>query len=113
MKAHAQAIIRRVQDGESVATSVVHVSETVSILEKRFPLQKARYVASQLIQSQNVEILPVDRLHYEAALATSEHHELGLNDSLAYTLMRAQNIGTIYSFDRDFDRLPGIQRITI
>lgn len=112
MKTHAQAIIRRVQEGEKVTTSAVHVSETVNILEKRFPLQRARHVASQIIQSPNIEILPVDRLHYEAALATSERHDLGLNNALAYTLMRERNIDAIYSFDKDFTKLPGIRRLT-
>lgn len=112
MKAHAQAIIRRIQDGENVTTSTVHISETANILERRFPLSRARYVASQIIQSQNIEILPVDRLHYEAALAASERHDLGLNDALAYTLIKEKRIDAIYSFDKDFDKLPGIRRLT-
>lgn len=112
MKAHAQAIIRRIQEGENVTTSTVHISETANILERRFPLSRARYVASQIIQSQNIEILPVDRLHYEAALAASERHDLGLNDALAYTLIKEKRIDAIYSFDKDFDKLPGIRRLT-
>ncbi len=112
MKAHAQAIIRRIQEGENVTTSTVHISETANILERRFPLSRARYVASQIIQSPNIEILPVDRLHYEAALAASERHDLGLNDALAYTLIKEKRIDAIYSFDKDFDKLPGIRRLT-
>ena len=112
MKAHAQAIIRRIQEGENVTTSTVHISETANILERGFPLSRARYVASQIIQSPNIEILPVDRLHYEAALAASERHDLGLNDALAYTLIKERRIDAIYSFDKDFDKLPGIRRLT-
>ncbi len=112
MKENAQTILRRVQEGEKTTTSAVHISETANILEKRFPLSKARHVASLLIQSENVEIFPVNKIHYEAALAASERHEVGLNDALAYTLMKERNIDTIYSFDRDFDRLPGVHRLT-
>lgn len=69
-------------------------------------------MAAQIIQSQSLEILPVNRLQYEAALAASERHDLGLNDALAYVLMGEKRIETIYSFDRDFDGLPGIRRLT-
>lgn len=112
MKTRAGDIIKRIHGGERVTTSTVHVSETANILEQLYPLPRARQIVSDLIQSPNVEVLAVDRLHYEATLTASERHDIGLNDALACVLMRERGIETIYSFDRYFDGLPGIRRVT-
>ena len=112
-KRRSQDILRRVQDGERVVTSAAHISEIADILESRFSLRSARHTLSQVLLSENVEILGVDRLRYEAALAVSERHDLGLNDAVAYTLMLERGITGIYSHDRHFDNLPGIHRLMI
>jgi len=112
MKGHAQAIIRRIQEGEPVTTSVVHVSEVANILEKRFPLDRARNIVSSILLSDNVSVSEVDNLRYEAALSISERHMVGLNDALTYSIMRENGITKIYSFDNHFDLFPGITRLT-
>jgi predicted nucleic acid-binding protein len=110
-KRRSQDILRRVQDGERVVTSAAHITEITNILESRFSLSTARHTLSQVLLSENVEIAGVDRLRYEAALAVSERHDLGLNDAVAYTLMLEKGITSIYSHDKHFDNLPGIQRL--
>jgi len=111
-KRRSQDILRRVQGGERVVTSAAHISEIANSLESRFSLRSARHTLSQVILSENVEIAGVDRLRYEAALAVSERHDLGLNDAVAYTLMLERGISSIYSHDGHFDNLPGIHRLT-
>jgi predicted nucleic acid-binding protein len=111
-KVCAKEILRRVHEGERVMTSTAHISEIANILESRFSLNEARRTVSDLILLDTVEIAAVDRLRYEAAVSVSEKHRLGLNDSVAYSMMRENGIKCIYSYDKDFDGLPGIERLT-
>jgi predicted nucleic acid-binding protein len=36
---------------------------------------------------------------------------IGVNDTLVYNTMKEKGITEVYSFDKDFDGLPGIRRI--
>ena len=36
---------------------------------------------------------------------------MGLSDAIAYLVMKKNEIGEIYSFDKDFDKLEGIKRV--
>jgi predicted nucleic acid-binding protein len=49
---------------------------------------------------------------YRSALRAAEVLRLGVNDSLAYTTMMDNQIIELYSFDKDFDSLSDIKRLT-
>jgi uncharacterized protein len=110
-KRRAQGIIRRVQGGELVTTTVVHLSETANILEARAPLGEARSIILDILNMDTIRVLAVDSVRYARAVQAAETLDVGINDALAYVAMVENGISEIYSFDRHFDALPGIARL--
>ena len=59
-----------------------------------------------------MKVHPLIGDHVKAAVTLSQRLGLGFNDTLAYTVMREMEMGEIFSFDRDFDEVPGVTRRT-
>ena len=112
MKANAQNILKNINDGEPVVTSVIHVSEIANILETRIPSPQSRQIISDIITKKTIEVTDVTRHLYTSSLRTAETHDVGLNDALAFNIMQQREIHEIYSFDKHFDELPGVRRLT-
>ena len=112
IKEAAKKIVTRINDGEETVTSVVHYSEICNILETHLPTQAAHTLEKNLLFTDNIQIKQVTKEHYQKAIATAEDHQIGTNDALAYTLMKERELTTIYSFDKDLDKLKDIQRTT-
>ncbi|HDI86413.1 MAG TPA: PIN domain-containing protein [Candidatus Korarchaeota archaeon] len=112
IKESAKSIVRRINEGEEVAMTVVQLAEVANLLETHLPREMAAQVEEFLVRAPNVSLLAVDRRACSEALTVSIEHEVGLSDAIAYVVMLSQGIREIYSFDRDFDRLPGIVRLT-
>ncbi|KXB00465.1 hypothetical protein AKJ41_04070 [candidate division MSBL1 archaeon SCGC-AAA259O05] len=111
IKEGARKIIQRIEEGEEVSTSVVHLSETANILEGFFPLEKALSLESSILTKDNIRVMNVSRKDYLNAMGRALEEEKGLNDLLAYVLMKKEDQSEIYSFDGDFDEIEGIERI--
>jgi len=60
----------------------------------------------------NVRIADVTNEDYLSAIELMDETKLDPNDSLAVQVMRKEEIEEIYSFDKGFDRIRGIRRIT-
>ncbi len=112
IKANAQAIVSRINRGEEVATSTVHLAEVASILEERMPLDDARTIQLGLCHRETVQLLPVARPDFIEALSLGGEAAVGTPDALAVVLMKARGLNEVYSFDRDFDHFEGVHRIT-
>ena len=112
IKANARRIVARINDGEEVVTSTIHVSEIANVLEGWMPLADAMAVQQGLCTRDSVRILPTAKDDMLEALAISSEAGLGLSDALAIALMREEELREVYSFDRDFDRLPEIKRVS-
>jgi predicted nucleic acid-binding protein len=56
-------------------------------------------------------ICEVSKDDYLNAISVTEDQKVGVNDALAYVLMKKRAIQTIYSFDKDFDNLADIHRV--
>lgn len=102
VKEAAKAIISRVERGEPVATTVVHVSEIANIVESRLGLSESLGLVAAFLGMGNIKIMEVSRDDYEAAISISESNGVSLNDAIAYLKMKGENIKTIYSFDKHF-----------
>ena len=112
MKDEAKRIITAVSEGkEEVALTVVHLSEVVNILKHGMPLEDLTDFVLGLFMLDNVEIRGVSRETYFAAAELGGDMKLDPNDALAVDFMRVNDIGEIYSFDEDFDRVEGISRL--
>ncbi len=104
IKQKSKEIIKRINDGEEVSISVVHISEILNVLEGRLPLKDVKRFLDGLLGKDNVTVLPVTREDYLIAGEASIESGIGMNDALALILMSENHISEIYSFDRDFDK---------
>jgi len=107
VKAAAQEILRRVEGGERVFTTVVHLSEIANVLESRVGLRGSLGFLARLLSLENVEILPVSRGDYEEALYIAQRFSVSLNDAIAYVKMLERSASEVYTFDKHFTNLPG------
>jgi uncharacterized protein len=112
IKQAAKNIVARISQGEKVITSVVHFSEVCNVLEDHLPYQEAILLEKGLLYRDNISICEVDQEDFIKAVSIAEDHRVGVNDALAYILMKKKTIQTIYSFDKDLDAFPDIQRFT-
>ncbi len=111
IKTGAKAIVSRINEGEAVVTSVVHFAETANLLEGWMPAADAREVQAGLLGRGTMRILAVERTDLLEALSLGTEVGVGTSDALAAGLMEREGIREVYSFDRDFDRIPGIRRV--
>lgn len=111
MKKAAKVIVKRINSGERVASSLTHVSEVANILEASMPIHESHLVMRDLIHSPTIVILEPTRGNYVDAVEVAEEVSVGLNDGVAYVLMKENGIEEIYSFDKHFDRFKDLRRV--
>jgi predicted nucleic acid-binding protein len=111
IKEAAKKIVSRINEGEKVVISVVHFSEVCNILDDHMPLEEAVAVEKGLLLRENILVCEVTEDDYLNAISIAEDQRVGVNDSLAYVLMKKLGIHKIYSFDKDFDLFNDIKRI--
>jgi predicted nucleic acid-binding protein len=113
MKKAARNIVKRIDSGEKVATSLAHVSEVANMLEVSMLLQGSYQIMRDLVHSPTVSIFEPTRENYMDAVEVAEEVSVGLNDGVAYVLMKENGIEEIYTFDKHFDRFKDVRRIHI
>ncbi len=111
IKNQAREIIKSIERGTKATISVVHLSEVANIIAARSSRLQAQDVLDAIFLMQNIEIISVSREQYILANELSKRIGIGINDCLAFALMRKMEISEIYSFDRDFDRVEGLVRL--
>lgn len=111
VKEAAKKIVLRINEGEEAATSVVHFSEVCNVLEDHLSLEEAFTIEKGLLFRDNITIYEVSEEDYLKALSIAEEQQVGVNDALAYVLMKEAGLSRIYSFDKDFDGFKDINRI--
>ena len=112
IKELAKAILSRIQKGEKVFTTVIHLSEVANIAENKLPFDQQNRLFEVIMQNDSIDVKEVDKELYALAIEYAMDHKAGVNDALAVILMQKQNMHEVYSFDSDFDEFPGISRIT-
>ena len=111
LKESAKQIIRSLEKGEEMASTTVHISEVLNILEDSLGVKQSTAFLGWVIAAKNLTVFPVGIGDYESALNITRESLVGLNDSLAVHVMRREGITEIYSMDRHFDRIEGIVRL--
>ena len=104
-KKKAQEILRRIEKGEKVATTVVHLSEVANIIEAKVNLSTALDFIEELLTAENVRVLSVTPEDYLKAAILASERRVSINDALAYLKMKELNITEIYTFDKHFQNL--------
>jgi len=111
VKDEAKIIVKKIEEGEEVATSTVHISEVVNVIETGLSLQKSLSFLAWVITSENIKIYPVAVEDYESAMPLAKDNNISANDALAYLSMKNHELREIYTFDRHFDQLKDIIRL--
>jgi predicted nucleic acid-binding protein len=111
LKEMAKSIIRRVNEGEKVITSIVHLSEVANILENAMTIAALSELIKGILSSDNIAVIEVSSHDYLMAADLASIHNIGINDSLALIKMRERGVDEIYSFDKHFDEIEGITRV--
>jgi len=112
MKEGAQGILRRVNEGEPVITSVVHVSEVANMLEAWVRLSECRRIISDIVAKRSVEVVDVSKNLYFSSIHAAGVLDVGVNEALALSIMGGRGVDEIYSFDKHLDDMPGVRRLT-
>lgn len=106
IKNKSKEIVERINKGEEVLTTVVHLSEIANILEDTINQSFSVEFLLNLLSKSNIHVSSVSKEQYISATIISEEHNISLNDALAYLIMKNRKVSEIYTFDRHFDNLP-------
>jgi predicted nucleic acid-binding protein len=110
--AKASAFLARLDAGElSVHTSDTVVFETVFNLQKRHGVMRSD-IRDQLLPLLDLPtIRGLDKALIRSAFEYYVDRNISFADAYHVALMRRDGIEEIVTFDRDFDRVPGIRRV--
>jgi len=112
IKGRAKAIIKRIDEGEPVLTSVVHLSEVANVLEGHLTPEDLNTYFNSILYRENITVCAVDHGLYRIANESFPVYGIGLNDAAASILMKQEGVNEIYSFDTHFDKIAWIKRLT-
>ncbi len=104
LKEKSRRIIEKIDAGEKIALSVVHLSEIANILRTCFSAPDLLALFESFYTKENVTIVDVNQSEYLEAIHLSKSLDGKINDCLAAVLMRKMGITAIYTFDTDFTR---------
>jgi len=110
-----RAIITSVEEGalgKPVITDYI-LNEVVTFVRKRKGAAASIEMLDAIIHSPRLRLVKVENRHFEAGLQLFRTYEgLSFTDAVSVAVMRDLDIEVIYSFDSDFDGIPGIVRLT-
>jgi predicted nucleic acid-binding protein len=109
---HSRDLLWRVErGGEKVVTSLMVVAEVVFTLQRTYKVPKAR------IREMVGDVLSLRSLQLAGKNLCIEALDLYVDKNVSFVdaynaiFMRSQGVDEIYSWDSDFDKLPGVRRI--
>jgi len=106
----SKSLLSRVLSGESNAcTSVLVLNEVHYFFLKEFGAEKANKIFSNILNYKNLEILPVNK---DTLSFVEQYVNAGLETSDAFhvAVMKANNLSTMCSYDKAFDKIYGVKR---
>ncbi|MEM0335842.1 MAG: type II toxin-antitoxin system VapC family toxin [Thermofilum sp.] len=109
VKRAAQEVLVRVEEGEPVVTTVVHVSEVANVVEARLGLSYSIKLVAGILSKENIEVLPVEPRDFDASLDVAQRYSVSVNDALAYVKMKEEGVEEVYTFDKHFHNMPGVK----
>ncbi len=98
----AKEIFLRMNDGEPVTTTTVHLSEVANVLEDAAGMAFACDLLSALLMKSSLQVEPVTADDYRESIRLAQKSAISINDALGLIIMERQGINEIYTFDRHF-----------
>jgi len=105
IKTIAKRILERIDKGEEVVTSVVHLSEVANILEDIAGITFTTSFIRDLLFKGNIHVEKVTMEDYLESTLLAREKSISINDALAYIIMKRRKINEIYTFDKHFREL--------
>lgn len=108
----ALALLLRVEAGEErLETSSLVVFEVVFTLGRRYRMAKDRIreVVGPIVEMRNLHL--ENKQLFARALDLFVERHVPFADAFNVATLEARGITTIYSWDRDFERFPGVTRL--
>lgn len=105
IKETSKEIFKRVNRGEEVVTTIVHLSEVANILEDSANLSFSLSFLKDILLKRNIIIEEVGHRDYMESVFLAGKKRVSVNDALAYLLMERKGIEEIYTFDKHFENL--------
>lgn len=108
----ARRLILRIEErAERVVISVVVLLEVVFTLERSYRVPKSQ-ICEMMRDLVSLPGIQLNEKHvYFTALDLYVDLNISFGDAYNAALMSSQELGEVYSWDTDFDRVPGIRRI--
>jgi hypothetical protein len=103
-KTAAKEIFLRVNEGEPVMTTTVHLSEVANVLEDAAGIGFACDLLSAVLAKPSIDVRAVSADEYRESVQRAQKNAVSINDALALIVMDQQGIDEIYTFDRHFER---------
>ncbi|MFA5415629.1 MAG: type II toxin-antitoxin system VapC family toxin [Methanoregula sp.] len=104
-KTTAKEIFLRVNAGEPVTTTTVHLSEVANVLEDAAGISFAADLLSAILTKPTINVEPVSADDYRESIRLAQKSAISINDALAVLIMERQGIREIYTFDRHFKQV--------
>jgi|SRR5208337_3677141 len=101
-KTAAKEIFLRMNDGEPVTTTTVHLSEVANVLEDAAGMAFASDLLFTILMKPSVTVEPVTADDYREGIRIAQKSAISMNDALAVLVMERKGIDEIYTFDRHF-----------
>ena len=101
-KTAAKEIFLRVNAGEPVTTTTVHLSEVANVAEDAAGISFAADLLSAILTKPTINVEPVSAEDYRESIRLAQRSAISINDALAVLIMERQGIREIYTFDRHF-----------
>jgi hypothetical protein len=98
----AKEIFLRVNTGEPVMTTTVHLSEVANVLEDAAGMAFACDLLSALLMKSSLRVEQVTADDYRESIRLAQKISISVNDALALIIMERKGIDEIYTFDRHF-----------
>ena len=108
----ARRLLAAIERGEEkVVTSALVVFETVFTLQRTYgvPREKVRAMVGDIISLPGIQF--AEKQLCVEALGVYVERNISFADAYTAALMNARGITEIYSWDTDFDRIPGVARV--
>jgi predicted nucleic acid-binding protein len=103
-KTAAKEIFLRVNEGEPVITTTVHLSEVANVLEDAAGIGFACDLLAAVMAKPSIDVRSVSADEYRESIQRAQKYSVSINDALALIVMDQQGIDEIYTFDRHFEQ---------
>ncbi len=107
-----EKLFKRVAAGKTTLfTSTMVIAEVLWTLEKAYKIPKTQVarLVGKMLNTPNIHLDEKDTLL--AALSLHELRNMDFIDAYNAMVMQSKDIHAIYSYDKDFDLMPPIQRL--